>query len=52
MWKPGTAASGLLSNILAAATVFCNLLPAAARVTVKVLETGNNDEISQHGYRI
>lgn len=52
MWKPGTATSGLLSNILAAATVFCNLLPAAAGVTVKVLEAGNDDEISQRSYRM
>lgn len=50
--ETGNSSVWTLSNILAGRTVFCNLLPAAARVTVKVLETGNNDEISQHSYRI
>lgn len=38
-------------STLAAAVVCCNLLPAAARLRVKVLETGNNDEILQPAWR-
>lgn len=50
--ETGNSGVWTLSNILAATAVFCNLLPAAARVMVKVLETGNNGEMSQHSYTI
>lgn len=50
--ETGNGSVWTLSNVLAATTVSCNLWPAAARVTVKILETGNNDEMSQQSYRM
>lgn len=49
--ETGNSGVWTLSNILAAMTVFCNLLPAAARVMVKVLEIIVRFNSTAIGYR-